>query len=52
MDRPAWFPVEGPEFDEWARLAAHPRRNAAQLRQRGWTDTRLGSRSQQPAGRY
>ena len=30
LDRPSWFP-QGPEFEEWARLVAHPRRNAARL---------------------
>jgi hypothetical protein len=30
IDRPDWFPG-GPELDEWARLVAHPRRNAEAL---------------------
>jgi hypothetical protein len=36
LERPPWFPQQGPELDEWARLVAHPRKNAAQLRERGW----------------
>jgi hypothetical protein len=36
LERPSWFPVQGPEFDEWSRLIAHPRENADKLRERGW----------------
>jgi len=32
LARPAWFP-QGAAFDEWARLVAHPRRNADRLRE-------------------
>ena len=34
LDRPDWFP-QGPEFEEWARLAADPRKNAARLKEMG-----------------
>jgi uncharacterized protein len=35
IERPDWFP-QGAELDEFADLVAHPRRNAAELRRRGW----------------
>jgi hypothetical protein len=36
LPRPAWFPQHDSDFEEWAKLVAHPRENAAQLRARGW----------------
>ncbi len=34
IERPDWFP-QGPEFEEWARLVADPRKNADKLREMG-----------------
>ncbi len=37
IPRPEWFP-QGTELDEWAELVAHPRENAAKVRELGLDD--------------
>jgi predicted TIM-barrel fold metal-dependent hydrolase len=50
IDRPAWFP-QGPEFEEWAELIAHPRENAARLRELDM-DPQLVAKASREAAKY
>jgi hypothetical protein len=46
IDRPDWFP-QGAELEEFSRLVAYPRKNAAELKKRGWDhDTLSAARMQ------
>ena len=58
IPRPNWFP-QGPEFDEWCKLVAHPRENREQLKELGFDMDSLavissagGGPQQQQAARY